>query len=69
MARVNNNILGINELKWTEMGGFYSDGHYISAGGQESLRRKEVAIIINKRARDAVQTIQYYNNPSLCLNH
>ena len=51
------------------MGGFYSDGHYIYSGGQESLRRNGVAIIINKRAQDAVQTIQYYNDPSLCPNH
>jgi len=54
MARVNINILGISELKWTGMGGFYSDGHYIYSGGQESLRRNGVAIIFNKRAQGAV---------------
>ena len=41
MARVNTDILGIRELKWTEMGEFNSDDHYIYYGGQESLRRKK----------------------------
>ena len=49
MARVNINILGISELKWTEMDEFKSDDHYIYYCGQESLRRNGVAIIINKR--------------------
>ena len=49
MARVNVNILGISERKWTEMGEFNSDGHYIYYCGQESLRRNGVAIIVNKR--------------------
>ena len=49
MARVNVNILGISELKWTEMGEFNSDNHYIFSCGQESLRRNGVAIIVNKR--------------------
>ena len=49
MARVNVNILGISELKWTGMGEFNSDGHYIYYCGQESLRRNGVAIIVNKR--------------------
>ena len=49
IARVNIYILGISKLKWTGMGGFNSDDHYIYDCGQESLRRKEVAIIINKR--------------------
>ena len=48
MARVNIDILGISELKWTEMGEFNSDDHYIYYCGQESLRRNEVAIIVNK---------------------
>ena len=48
MARVNVNILGISELKWTGMGKFNSD-HYIFYCGQESLRRNEVAPIVNKR--------------------
>ena len=47
MARVN--ILGINELRWTGMGEFNSDDHYIYYCRQESLRRNEVAIMVNKR--------------------
>ena len=49
IARVNINILGISELRWTEMGVFNSDGHYIYYRGQESLKRNGVAIIVNKR--------------------
>ena len=49
MERVNINILGISELKWTGMGEFNSDDHYIYYCGQESLRRSGVAIIVNKR--------------------
>ena len=48
MARVNINILGISKLKWTEMGEFNSNDHYIYYCGQESLRRHGVAIIVNK---------------------
>ena len=47
-ARMNNDILGINELKWTAMGEFNSDDHYIYYCGQESLRRNGVALILNK---------------------
>ena len=84
MARVNVDILGISELKWTGMGEFKSDDHYISDCGQESLRRNGVAIMVNKRVRNAVLecnlkndrmisvhfqgTIQYHSNPSLCPN-
>ena len=49
MERVNVNILGISELKWTGMGEFNSDDRYIYYCGQESLRRNGVAIIVNKR--------------------
>ena len=49
MARVNIDILGISELKWTRMGEFNSDDHYIYYRGQESFRRNGVAIIVNKR--------------------
>ena len=49
MARVNIDILGISELKWTGMGEFNSDDHFIYYCGQESLRRNGVAIIVNKR--------------------
>ena len=54
MARVNINILGISELKWTGMGKFNSDGHYVYHCGQESLRRNGVAIMVNKRVQNAV---------------
>ena len=54
MARVNVNILGISKLKWTGMGEFNSDDHNIYHCGRESLRRKGVAIIVNKRAGNAV---------------
>ena len=54
MARVNVNNLGISKLKWTGMGKFNSDDHYIYYCGQESLRRNGVAIIVNKRVRNAV---------------
>ena len=54
MARVNIDILGIRELIWTGMGEFNSDDHYIYYCGQESLRRNGVALIVNKRVRNAV---------------
>ena len=54
MARVNIGILGISELKWTGVGEFNSDDHYIYYCGQESLRRNGVAIIVNKRVQNAV---------------
>ena len=54
MARVNVSILGISELKWTGMGEFNSDDHYIYDCGQESLRRNGVVIMVNKRLRNAV---------------
>ena len=54
MARVNVDILGISKLKWTGIGEFNSDGHYIYYCGQESLRRNQVAIIVNKRVLNAV---------------
>ena len=50
MARVNVDILGISKLKWTGMGEFNSDDHYIDYCGQESLRRKGVALIVNKES-------------------
>ena len=82
MARVNINILGISELKWTEMGKFNSDDHYIYYSGQESLRRNGVAIIVNKTVRNAVLACNLKNDrvisvrfqgnhsvSSLCPNH
>ena len=54
MARVNSDILGISKLKWTGMGEFNSDGHYIYDCGHEYLRRNGLAIIVNKRVQNAV---------------
>ena len=54
MARVNIDILGISQLKWTGMGEFNSDDHYIYYCGQESLRRNGVAIIVNRKVLNAV---------------
>ena len=54
MTRVSINILGIGKLKWTGMGEFNSDDHYIYYCGQESLRRNRVAIMVNKRFQNAV---------------
>ena len=60
MARVNIDILGISELKWTGMGEFNSDDHYIYYCGQESLRRNGIAIIVNKRIHYEVSNYQFY---------
>ena len=54
MARVNTDILGISKLKWTGMDEFNSDNHYIYYGGQESIRRNGVAIIVNRRVQNAL---------------
>ena len=54
MARVNVDILGISKLKWTGMGEFNSDDHYVYYCGQKSLRRNGVALIVNKRVQNAV---------------
>ena len=82
MARVNIDIFGISELKWTGIGEFNSDDLYICYSGKESLRRNEVAITVNKSPKQSTwmqsrkrqndlcsfprQTIQYHSNPSLC---
>ena len=84
MARVNVDILGIIELKWTGMGEFNSDDHYIYYCRQESLRRNGVAIMVDKSPKCSTwmqsqkrqndlclfprQTIQYHSNPGLCPN-
>ena len=62
MTRANVDILGISELKWTGMGEFNSDDHYIYYCRQESLRRNEVAIMVNKRVRNAVLGCNLKNN-------
>ena len=61
-ARVNIDILGISELKWTAMSEFNSDDHYIYYCGQESLRRNGVAIIVNKRVQSAVPGCSLINS-------
>ena len=69
MERVNVNILGISELKWTGMGEFNSDDNFIYYCGQESLRRNGVAIMVNKRVRNAVLGCNLKNDRmiSVCL--
>ena len=62
MARVNIDILGIRELKWTGIGDFNSDNHYIYYCGQESLRRNGVAIMVDKRVRNAVLGCNFKND-------
>ena len=85
IARVNINILGINELNWTGMGEFNSDDHYIYYHGKESLRKNQVAITVNKSLKCGIwvqsqkqqndlssfprQIIQHHSNPSLCPKH
>ena len=59
MARVNINILRISELKWTGMGEFNSDGHYIYYCGQESFKRNEVTLIVTKESK-----MQYFSTIS-----
>ena len=67
MTRVNIDILGISELKWTGMGEFNSDNHYIYYYGQESLRRNGVAIIVNKRVWDTVFRCNLKNDRIICV--
>ena len=62
LTRVNINILGISELKWTGMGEFNSDDHCIYYCGQESLRRNGVALKVNKRVQNAVLGYNLKNN-------
>ena len=64
---MNTDILGISELKWTEMGEFNSDDHYIYYCGQESLRRNGVAIIVNKRVQNAVLGCNLKNNKMISV--
>ena len=68
MARVNVDILEISELKWTGMGEFNSDDHYIYYCGQESLRRNRVAIMVNKRVRNAVLGCNLKNNRMISVH-
>ena len=67
MARVNIAIPGISELRWTGVGEFNSDDHYIYYCGQESLRRNGVAIKVNKRVRNAVPGCNLKNNKMISV--
>ena len=68
MARVNVDILGISELKWTGMRELNSDDHYIYKCGQESLRRNGVAMIVNKRVQNAVLGCNLKNNRMISVH-
>ena len=68
MARVNIYILGISELKWTGMGEFNSDDHYIYYCGQESLRKNGVALRVNKRVQNAVLGYNLKNNRMISVH-
>ena len=68
MARVNIDILGISKLKWSGMGEFNSDDHYIYYCGQESLRRNRVAIKLNKRVRNAVLGCNLKNDSMISVH-
>ena len=68
MARVNGDILGISELKWTGMGEFNSDDHCIYYCGKESLRRNGVAIMVNKRVQNAVRGCNLKNDRKISVH-
>ena len=68
MARVNVDFLGISELKWTGMGEFNTDDHYIYYYGQESLRRNGVAIMVNKRVWNTVLGCYLKNNRMISVH-
>ena len=68
MARVNVDSLGVSELKWTGIGEFNSDDHYIYDCGQESLRRNGVAIMVNKRVRNAVLGCKLKNDRMISVH-
>ena len=68
MARVNIDILGISELKWTGMGELNSDDQYIYDCGQESFRRNGVAIIVNKRICNAILGCNFKNNRMISVH-
>ena len=68
MVRVNIDILEISEIKWTGMDEFNSDDHYIYYCGQESLRRNRIAIIVNKRVRNAVLGCNLKNDRKISVH-
>ena len=68
MARLNLDILGISELKWTRMGEFNSDDHYLYYGGQESLRISGVALIVNRRIQNALLGCNLKNDTMISIH-
>ena len=68
MTRLNINILVISELKWTGMGEFNSDDHYICFCGQEVLRRNGVAVMVNKRVQNAVLGCNFKNDRKISVH-
>ena len=68
MVRVNIDILGISELKWTGMGEFNSDDHYIYYCGQKSLRRNGVALMVKKRVRNALRGCNLKNDRMISVH-
>ena len=68
MAGVNSDILGISELKWTRMGEFNTDDHYIYYCGQESLRRNGIVLIVNRRVLNAVLGCSLKNDRMISLH-
>ena len=68
MTRVNIDILGISEVRWTGMGEFNSDDHYTYYCGQESLRRNGVAIIVNKRVQNAILRCDLKNDRMISVH-
>ena len=68
MERVNINILGTSKLKWTGMGEFNTDNHYIYYCGQESIRKNGVALIVNQRVRNAVLGCNLKNNKMISVH-
>ena len=68
MTGVNIGILGISELKWTGMGKFNSDNHYIYYSGQEYLRRNGVALTVNKRVQNAVPECSLKNDRMISVS-
>ena len=68
MARLNTDIIGISELKWTGMGEFNSDDHYLYYGGQESLRINGVALIVNRRIQNALLGCNLKNDTMISIH-
>ena len=68
MARVNIYILGTSELKWTRMGEFNSDDHYVYYCGQESLRKNGIALTVNNRAQNSIHRCNLKNDRMISIH-